>query len=84
MKMSEQIKKQFVEATRITFEEMIKSELNKEKEKFVKDILEEIGESINFQKDLLEKMPESQFHIGRIQGLSTAEDIIKTKSGFKE
>ena len=35
-------------------------------------------------KRWIKEMPKSQFHIGRIQGLSTAEDIIKTKSGFEE
>ena len=65
-------------------EKIAKKKFEYWKEEFVKKILEEIGESINFQKDLLKEMPESQFHIGRIQGLSKAEDIIKTKSGFKE
>jgi len=63
-------------------------ELCKKFEDEVKEKVEkfniEIESSVNVQKRFLKDNPESEFHIGRIQGLRTAEDIFDKIFGDEE
>ena len=78
--MDEQIHKDmlnFLVETKLWHNSLIEKALKNQEEETqnkIEEFYRSIQESVNVQKELLKKFPESQFHIGRIQGLRTAED----------